>query len=133
MPDINDLFPSKYLKGSELRGPVTVTIQRISPESMYKPGSGNTTGYVVYFEKATKGVVLSRPLGLSIAQALGGESNTDKWPGKAITLYPQPMTVAGRDIVAVRARPAQPKPANGTPPGLTPSPADAPPAEQASE
>lgn len=107
--NVNDLFPSKYLKGSELKGPVTVTIQRVGSESMYKPGQGQITGYVLYCEKASRGVVLGRTLALQIAEAVG-DPDIDKWHGHQVTLYPQPMTVAGRDLVAVRARAAAPQP-----------------------
>ena len=107
--NVNDLFPSKYLKGADLKGPVTVTIAKVQPESMYKPGEGQTTGYVLYCEKASKGVILSRPLAMGIAQALG-ETDTDKWPGRQVTLYPQPMTVAGVARVAIRARAANGQP-----------------------
>ncbi len=103
--DVNQMFPSKYLKGAELRGPVTVTIAGIKQEQTYKPGTGQVDAYVLWCEKATRGIVLSRPLALSISEALD-EPDTDKWPGKAITLYPQPMRVAGRDLVAIRARAA---------------------------
>ena len=111
--DVNQMFPSKYLKGSELTGPVTVTIARVAKEKTYKPGEGQTDIFVLYCEKATRGVVLSKPLAFSIAQALG-ETNTDNWTGQAVTLFPQPMTVAGKNLIAIRARAAAiPQPANG--------------------
>jgi hypothetical protein len=103
--NVNDIFPSKYLRGGDLAAPVTVTIASVTSERMYKPGVGETTGYVLHCEKAKKGVVLTRPLALGIAQALG-EPDTDKWQGKQVTLYPEPMRVAGRDLIAIRARAA---------------------------
>lgn len=108
--DINQMFPSKYLKGSELPGPVTVTIANIRKERTYKPGEGQTDIYVLICEKATRGVVLTKPLAFSIAEALG-EPDTDKWTGRAVTLYPQAMTIAGRAITAIRARATIPQPA----------------------
>lgn len=101
--DINQMFPSKYLKGAELSGPVTVVIAGVRKEKSYKPGEGQTEIFVLACEKASRGVVLTKPLAFSIAQALV-ESNTDNWTGKAITLYPQPMTVAGQNLIAIRAR-----------------------------
>lgn len=103
--DVNMMFPSRFLKGSELSGPVAVTIEDIKVESVYKPGEGKTEVFVLYCRNARRGVVLSKPLALSIAQALG-ERNTDNWTGRAVTLFPQPMKVAGRDLVAIRARAA---------------------------
>lgn len=103
--DINQLFPSKYLKGADLKAPTTVTIASVKAESMYKPGEGNVTKYVLYAQNGSKGVVLTRPLAVGIAQALG-ESDTDKWAGHKVVLFPVPMTVAGSPCVAIRARAA---------------------------
>ena len=107
--NVNQMFPSKYLKGAELAGPVTVTIANIRKERTYKPGEGQADIFVLYCEKATRGVVLSKPLALSISQALQ-EPDTDKWTGQQVVLFPQPMTVAGRDLVAIRARAVNGKP-----------------------
>jgi hypothetical protein len=103
--NVNQMFPSRFLRGAELQGPVTVTIQRIGQEEVYKPGKGKESCWILYAERASRGVVLSKSLAESIAQALG-ESDTDQWPGRQVTLYPQPMSVAGRDLVAIRAREA---------------------------
>jgi hypothetical protein len=103
--DITEMFPSKYLRGLDLKGPTTVTLADIKQETVYKPGVGETAVYVLYCEKASKGVILSRPLATGISEALG-ESNTDHWPGKRVTLYPLPMIVAGVPRVAIRARAA---------------------------
>lgn len=105
---VSDMFPSKYLAGADMAGPVTVIIAEVRPEPMYKPGVGQTTGFVMYCEKASKGVVLSRPLAKQIAQALGAD-DTEAWKGKRITLYPEPLTVAGVARVAIRARAATPQ------------------------
>jgi hypothetical protein len=106
--NVNTMFPSKYLRGAELTAPVTVTIARVVQETMYKPGAGTVAGWVLYCEKASRGVVLTRPLALGIAQALG-DPDTDNWTGKQVTLYPQAMTVAGVPRVAIRARAANGK------------------------
>jgi len=103
--DINQMFPSRYLKGAELSGPKTVTIAEIRTEQAYKPGKGQADIYVLWCERATRGIVLTRPLALSISEALG-EPDTDKWAGQRITIYPQPMRVGGRDLVAIRAKAA---------------------------
>jgi len=107
---VNEMFPSKYVKGEDLRGAVTVTVKSVEAERMYKPGVGEVTGFVLYTQEGKKGLILSRVLAGQIAQAIGND-DTDKWPGKKITLYPQPMTVAGVPRVAIRARSANGKPA----------------------
>lgn len=104
--NVNDMFPSKFLHGSDLKGPVTVTIEKIRAESMHKPGVGQVTGYVLYAVNGSRGIVLSRPLALQIAQVVG-DPDTNNWIGKKVTLYPESMTVAGTPRVAIRARAAQ--------------------------
>ena len=110
--NINQMFPNRFLKGEELNGPVTVKIVEVKQERAYSRWEGEREIYVLYCGNATRGVVLSKPLALSIAQALG-ENDTERWRGKAITLYPQPMKVAGRDLVVIRARAAEREPAKG--------------------
>jgi len=51
--------------------------------------------FVLYFEKAVKGVILSRTLAGQIATITGSE-DTGNWKGGKLTLFPFPMTVAGR-------------------------------------
>lgn len=121
--NVNEMFPGRFLKGEELQGkPVTVTIAKVIQDKVYKPGKGETTVFVLHVQGGSKGVVLSKPLALGIAEALG-ESDTDNWGGKRVTLYPQPMQVAGRNVIAIRARKAnqqnQPAP---TPQGSKPTP-----------
>lgn len=110
--NVNQMFPSKYLKGSELTGPVTVTIASIHKEQSYKPGEGKTDIFVLYCERAKRGVVLTKPLAFSIAEALG-EPDTDRWTGRAVVLYPQVMSVAGQQVTAIRARAAAAQADNG--------------------
>lgn len=101
--NVNQLFPSKYVKGAELGGPVTVTIERLAQEEVYRPGEGKAQAVVMYCQGAKRGIVLNRVLALQIAEAVG-EPDTDAWQGKRVVLYPQPMNVAGRAVVAIRAR-----------------------------
>jgi len=114
--NINQMFPKKYANGGDLNGKdVTLIIRAIVFEKMHLPGQAEQTKPVIYFEKASKGIILSSALGYSIAKALQNEE-TDEWPGKRVTLYPVPMKVAGKDEIAIRAKAA----ANGT----TPPPAE---------
>lgn len=100
---VGDMFPSKFLRGCDLDGPKLVTIQRIATESVYRPKEGETSAFVLYVQHGSKGIILSKALAESIAQAIG-ENETEVWPGRKFVLYPQPMRVGGRDVVALRAR-----------------------------
>ncbi len=103
-----EIFPRKYASGKDLGGKdVTLTIATVCTEKMRAyAGGAEETKYVVYFTQAEKGVVLSRTLGNQIDDAVDGQGDTDNWKGKRVTLYPQPMTVAGKQRIAIRARKA---------------------------
>jgi hypothetical protein len=104
---LHDMFPSRYVKGEELNGrSVTVTISKVQPEKMRpNPQSPEVLRYVLYTNEGKKGVVLSKTTATQIAHAVGSVE-TEDWIGQQITLYPEPMTVAGVQRVAIRAREA---------------------------
>jgi len=104
---INEMFPSKYVKGEELGGKAfTVTIARIQPEKMRPNAQApEVEKFVLYTVESKRGIVLSKPLALQIAKALSAD-DSDKWPGKKITIYPESVTVAGVPRVAIRAKAA---------------------------
>jgi hypothetical protein len=66
---------------------------------------------VLYFQKATKGLVLNRTNAMTIAGLYGDES--DDWTGKRISIYPTRIRAFGamQDTIRVREEiPAQPRP-----------------------
>lgn len=113
MPNVNDLFPSRFITGQDFKGrAVTVTIAQVCKEKGYRPGQGEKDIYVLYCERATRGIPLNRTLAIQIAEILK-EPETTKWAGGQVVLYPQPMTVAGKDTIAIRARAVENHPGNG--------------------
>lgn len=108
---LNILFPSKYVKAADLNGkPVTLTISHLIVEKMGH-GAEEEKKPVLYFAKATKGLVLNRTNGMIIGALYGDE--TDDWKGKRITIYPTKVRAFGSMQDAIRVReeiPAQPKP-----------------------
>ena len=102
---LNEMFPSRYVKGQDLQGrAVTVTIASVQPERMRpNPQSPELEKYVLYTVGGKKGIVLSKTLATQIAQALESDESED-WIGKQVMLFPKPMTVAGVQRVAIRAR-----------------------------
>lgn len=108
---ISDLFPSKYVKAGDLNGrAVTLTIKELKIEKMGH-GAEEERKPVLYFDKATKGLVLNRTNAMIIAGLYGNE--TDDWRGKRITIYPTKVRAFGAMHDAIRVReeiPAQPKP-----------------------
>ncbi len=111
---LSDMFPRKYASGADLNGSSpTLIISNIEKEPMSsQPGKAPELKFVIYFKNANKGIVLSHTLAEQIA-AIVKSDDTDQWIGKKVTLYSQPMKVAGKDRIAIRAK----APSNGeTPP-----------------
>lgn len=98
----DQIFPSKYIKEPDLRGrDVTATI-----ESVERVTFQGKPGLVVHFEGKEKGLVVNQTIFDQI-EASTGESDTDRWPGHRITLYPTETTYQGemKPVVRVRSRP----------------------------
>ncbi len=108
---ISQLFPSKYVKAADLNGKtVTLTIAKLVVEELGH-GAEKERKPVLYFQKATKGLVLNRTNAMTIAGLYGDES--DDWEGKRVSIYPTRIRAFGamQDTIRVREEiPAQPKP-----------------------
>lgn len=106
---LREMYPSRYATGEDLGGkPVAMTILGVVAELMRPgPGQPEKEKFVIYFQGAKKGVVLSRTLARQIARAVGSD-DTEAWTGKKVTLIPEPMTVGGEPRIAIRVQlPAQ--------------------------
>jgi hypothetical protein len=93
--NINEAFPSKYLKASDLQGaePV-VTIDRVELEPI---GRDKEMKAVLYFRGKDKGLVLNKTNATKITQLLGS-GVTEEWDGQRIRLYAT-ETQFGADLV----------------------------------
>lgn len=99
--NINDQFPSKYLKASDLNGgEVTVTIKDCIVENL-----GDDKRPVLYFAGKEKGVVLNKTNATNISDAY--TPDTDEWVGKKVVLYTAYVDFQGRSMEAIRIRPAK--------------------------
>jgi hypothetical protein len=103
---ISEVFPKKYATGQDLKGQAyTLTVSRVVLEEMHpQPGSPAEKKPVMYLAETQRGIILGPALARQLAQLLGDETN--EWTSKRVTLYPQPMRVAGQDRIAIRARAA---------------------------
>jgi hypothetical protein len=80
--NVNDAFPSKYLKASDLNGKkVRVMIANVLMEEV-----GDGSKPVAYFAGKQKGLVLNKTNAMIIASGYGPE--TASWEGAEIDLYP---------------------------------------------
>jgi len=119
MPNINDVFPSKFLHASDLQGRATsVTITRVEFEVM---GRTRETLPVVYFKGKAKGLKLNKTNATVIA-ALAHSPETADWIGVVITLYATTADFGGQSYHVVRVRAAGAGPAAPRP--LPPPPVD---------
>lgn len=101
--NINEAFPSNYLKASDLKGQdVRVTIDRITMEDI-----GGDHKPIVYFQGKEKGLVLNKTNGMNIAAMYGPE--TDGWAGNPVILYSTWVDFQGRSVEAIRVRPTPPQ------------------------
>lgn len=112
MAQINQLFPSKFLKYDDLQGKrVVVTITEA------KVGEYNGKPTVeLRFKGTDKQFSASRINCMAIAEAVGS-TDTDDWIGKRVTLFPTKIEVAGQWKPCVRVDPVPPPPpanANGS-------------------
>jgi hypothetical protein len=82
--NIDDAFPSKYIKSSEVpEDGVTLVIDRVEEEDVDGKGAHKP---VVYFRNTKKGLPLNKTNSNKIKQLLGTRE-TDEWVGRPITLY----------------------------------------------
>lgn len=99
MPTLDQLFPSKYLKTTDLDGhEVTVMIERVLLEPA---GKLQQMKPVVHFVGKKKGLILNRTNADRIGE-ITGSRNTDDWPGKTIRLYVTYVAFQGKQTPAIR-------------------------------
>ena len=98
---LNDMYPSRYLKASDLKGrQPTVVIASIETELV---GQDKQKRWVIYFQGHEKGLVCNKTNAISIGK-LYGEDNVE-WIGKEITLFSVMVDFQGetRDAIRVKA------------------------------
>lgn len=109
MPNINDAFPSNYLKASDIKGATPiVTIDHVAFEPV---GKQKEMKAVIYFKGKEKGMVLNKTNATKITQ-LAGSPQTEDWDGTRLMLYATETEFAGETVECVRIKPV---PANKQP------------------
>lgn len=125
MPNINDSFPSNYLKASDLAGrAVVVTIARVDFEPV---GRDKEMKAVVYFVGKHKGVVLNKTNARKITE-IAGSALTEDWEGTAVAIYPTETEFAGETVECIRVKAVAKAPARMQ--RMTPQPPLPPPAPE---
>ena len=103
--EIDDLYPSKYLRGSDLQGhAVTVKIERVALERFFDQQSrSEIEKLLVFLVGKKKSLICGKALAYEIA-GICGSKNTDTWSGKEIVLFTERKLVYGREMDILRAR-----------------------------
>ncbi len=111
--NINDAFPSKYLKASDLpeEGSQAFTIEKIEIEEI---GMEKQKKPVIYFEEDGKGLVCNKTNAKTIAQVLGS-GDFDEWIGSKINLYRAEVDFQGEMVEAIRVKRKVAKPTKSVP------------------
>jgi hypothetical protein len=122
MPNINEAFPSKFLKASDLQGrQVTIKMDRAEFETI-----SNERKLVLYFIGKEKGMVLNKTNANAIGKLYG--DNTDDWHDQPIVLVDAVVDFKGEMVHALRVMPPQrqqyTKPESGRQPPAQPAPDD---------
>jgi hypothetical protein len=102
----DEIFPSKYLKASDLSKPIVVTIDNAPLEVLKNPEGKEQSKVVLYFRGAKKALPLNVTNWDAVA-AICGE-DTEDWPGGRIELYADKTRMGGKTVDCIRVRsPAQ--------------------------
>lgn len=102
MPNINEAFPSKYLKASDLQGrEVIVTMDRVDFEPV---GQKKEMKAVLYFQGKDKGLVMNKTNANKITE-ITGSALTEEWRGQRIRLYPSETQFGGDMVDCIRIKP----------------------------
>jgi hypothetical protein len=103
MANINEAFPSNYLKASDLKGaqPIVV-IDRVEFEPV---GRQKEMKPILYFDGKEKGMVLNKTNANAVI-ALAGTTETDDWHGIRIRLFATHVEFQGESVEAIRIKAA---------------------------
>ena len=98
MADIKGLFPSKWIKSSDLGGRrITLKMSHVKVEEV----GDKKKLPVLYFQGATKGLVLNVTNANMIAE-ITGTNETEEWHGRPVTLFVTKVEYQGKRQDGIR-------------------------------
>jgi hypothetical protein len=98
----DEIFPSKYLKASDLSKPIVVTIDTAPLEVLKNPEGREQHKTVLYFKGAKKALPLNVSNWDTVAEICG--EDTDDWPGGRIEPYATKTQMGGKMVDCIRVR-----------------------------
>jgi len=98
----NDIFPSQYLKATDLpdEGAETFTIEKVEIEEI---GKNKDRKPVIHFEETHKRLVCNKT-NFNTIEKLTGSDETDDWTGVKISLYRAEVEYQGDMVEAIRVK-----------------------------
>ena len=103
---IDTIFPSKYLKASDLDGgEVQVTIKKITMENVGMEAETESKAVVYFDQFGGRGLVLNKTNGIALAE-ISDSRNCDDWVGLRVTLYKDKTTFQARRVDCLRIKEA---------------------------
>ena len=105
MANINEAFPSNYIKAADLKGrQVSVKMDRCEYEMI-----GSDKKLILYFVGKEKGMVLNKTNASNIAAIYGDD--TEDWRDQEVVLFEAMVDFQGKTVPAIRVKAAVRKPA----------------------
>jgi hypothetical protein len=112
--NLDDIYPSKYMKSADISGELTVTIDRIEIVDIGK----NDRKPVIYFRGLPKGLVTNITNARTAAKLLGTKDML-QWIGRNVTLFVANVDFKGETVPAIRMKAARKVVKQVTPPIAT--------------
>ena len=101
MANLDDLYPSKFIKAGDLKGQDVNLI--ITSQTVEEVGKAAEKKPVLYFKGTDKGLILNRTNANTIGKAYG--QDTSAWKDKRITLFGAETDFGGETVSCIRVRP----------------------------
>ncbi|NNF60713.1 MAG: hypothetical protein HKN06_05190 [Gammaproteobacteria bacterium] len=103
--NINDLYPSKYLKSDDI-GQARVTLQ-VAAIKLEEVAENENAKPVMHFNGKDKGMVLNKTNALMCAHVWGGD--TEAWTGQWLDLFVEPKMFQGKVVNGLSVAPKLPQ------------------------
>lgn len=101
--NINNVFPSKYIKNSDLQGrKIKLKISEVRIEEV---GQGDTKP-IIFFEGKEKGLVMNKTKAGILSGAFGPE--TEGWRGKEVGIFPTRVMFGDQMVDSIGIEPVLP-------------------------
>jgi hypothetical protein len=106
MGNMNDYYPSPWLRAEDLDGAAVMTIRQVKDEEFPgQRGESDQIRPVVFFKEHDKGLILNKTNFVAMTK-ITGQSNTERWIGTRIQLRVQQVPAFGEVVDSIRVYPS---------------------------